>query len=106
MPTPDQLTRIHERLDETLEKLSRLTSAVETNNELCKQCRPKVLGNGREGFDTRLARVEEAMIPKGSERLTMLETQYTMSKTFLAMTITGAGAVGSIVSAIVRYFAG
>ena len=100
------LARIHERIDEIHQLLSRLSAAIETNVELCKQCRPKVLGNGREGFETRLARLEEVQIYRGEARLTSLETKFAVSKTFLAITISAAGAVGSIAAAIVKYFTG
>jgi hypothetical protein len=100
------LARIHERIDETHQLLSRLSAVIETNVELCKQCRPKVLGNGKEGFETRLARLEEVQIYRGETRLTTLETKFAVSKTFLALTISAAGAVGSIAAAIIRYLAG
>jgi hypothetical protein len=100
------LARIHERIDETHKLLSRLSAALETNIELCKQCRPKVLGNGKEGFETRLARLEEGQIERGEARMTSLETKFAVSKTFLALTISAAGAVGSVAAAIIRYITG
>ena len=100
------LARIHERIDETHRLLSRLSAALETNIELCKQCRPKVLGNGKEGFETRLARLEEVQIERGEARMTSLETKFAISKTFLAFTISAAGAVGSIAGAVVKYLVG
>jgi hypothetical protein len=54
----DDITRIHERLDEIIQNQAKLQTAVDVNVALCQQCRPKVMGNGKDGYDTRIARLE------------------------------------------------
>jgi hypothetical protein len=80
-----ELDRIHQRLDELMQSFGSLKSTVESNIALCSTCRPKVLGNGKEGFDARLARLEEARA---------------VSKTFLLAMVSLAGAAGAIAGSL------
>ena len=100
---PADLKRIHERIDETNTWLSRISTAIDTNVELCRQCRPKVMGNGKEGLDSRLVRIEQGHIHDGETRITRLETSVLMTKMFITISISLAGAVGAIAGAVVRY---
>ncbi len=86
MTTPD-LDRVHQRLDEICMCLSRMQAALDVNIALCKDCRPKVMGNGRQSLDSRLARLEEARA---------------VSKTFVLGMVSLAGAVGSLATAVLR----
>ena len=106
MAASSDLTLVYERIDKTNELLSRLSAAVETNVALCKECRPKVLGNGKEGYDARLARLEEGQIERGRDRMATLETKLSVSRTFLMLAISAAGAAGALVGVIVQYFRG
>ena len=115
--TSTEAARIHKRIDEQTEAFHQLRTVVETNVALCQGCRTKVLGNGKEGIDERLARIEEraiadgarrmaavedTIIPNGRDRVKTLETTLGVSKWWLMMAISGAGAVGAVVSAIIR----
>ena len=109
----DDIVRIHQRIDAvgvkqdaTNAALSELTAAVRENLALCTLCRPKVMGNGHDPMDTRLARVEDAQIWDGEKRLTALESTLTVSRWWIGTLIATAGAAGGIASAIVRYCTG
>ena len=63
--TPDEAQAIHGRLDKQDEKLDRIVEAVTTQVAICAPTRAKlsavcetVHGNGREGHEGRLARLE------------------------------------------------
>ena len=115
--TNTEAARIHKRIDEQTEAFHQLRTVVETNVALCQGCRTKVMGNGKEGIDERLARIEEraisdgarrmaavedTIIPNGRDRVKTLETTLGVSKWWLMMAISGAGALGAVVSAIIR----
>jgi hypothetical protein len=55
-----ELHRIHERIDEGNRNLAALTVAVRENMALCTPCRLKVMGNGKDGLDIRVDRLEHA----------------------------------------------
>ena len=95
---------LHGRIDRLTSAVGELTSEVRESNALCKVCRPRVLGNGGESFDTRLARVEESQIPNGDNRLSSLEITGTVSAwwatkllTLVAVVSTAAGTIASLV---------
>jgi hypothetical protein len=100
MSSPE-LSRIHERIDETNQLINRIAVAAETNVELCKQCRPKVMGNGKEGLEARLARVEENQIADGKARSSKVENTFIVSKTWLTVILSVSGVVASGVGAAV-----
>ena len=112
----DQLafTRVHQRIDETnnhlsdiRSTLSELTAAVERSLGLCEVCRPKVLGNGKQdGYDTKIARLEENQIPSGITRMQALETTLVVSKWWMGLIGTVGGALGGIIVAIIRHYSG
>lgn len=80
-----EMDRVHQRLDELMTSFGSLKSSVDSNIMFCATCRPKVLGNGKEGYDARLARLEEAR---------------SVSKTFILAMVSIAGAVGAITGAL------
>lgn len=96
-----EIARVHERLDEAIKAIGDLTTTVQTNIELCKQCRPKVLGNGKEGFDARLARIETSQIKNGDARLTAVETKLAMGWKGVTLLFSGASAAGALAGAVV-----
>jgi hypothetical protein len=85
--TSSDLDRVHERLDEICAFVGKMQVALDVNIALCKDCRPKVMGNGRESLDNRLTRLEEARA---------------VSKTFLLAMVSVAGAAGSLAAAILK----
>jgi len=80
---------VHQRLDEINAVLAEIRSDVRVNTALCADCRPKVLGNGKESLDHRITRLEEARA---------------VSKTFILGMVSVAGAVGSLGAAMLRLF--
>ena len=102
MVSADDLRRIHERIDHVNSTLSDLNANVRENVALCKQCRPKVLGNGGEGYDSRLVRLEENVIVDGEKRLTTIEATGIATKRFVGSIIAATGALAAILSAALR----
>ena len=101
------LTRIYERIDVLNESVNRLSSLVHVNVELCKECRPKVLGNGNtEGLQTRMARIEENQIEDGKSRMATVEATFVVSKGFLGVVLSVAGILGGLFASVVQYFKG
>jgi hypothetical protein len=82
-----ELQCVHKRLDEIHAVLAGIRADVRVNAALCADCRPKVLGNGKESLDRRITRLEEARA---------------VSKTFLLGMVSVAGAVGSLGAAMLR----
>ena len=60
MMASSDLDRVHERLDEICAFVGRMQAVLDVNIALCKDCRPKVMGNGQQSLDNRLTRLEEA----------------------------------------------
>jgi hypothetical protein len=87
MMASSDLDRVHQRLDEIRTFVGRMQAALDVNIALCKECRPKVMGNGQESLDNRLTRLEEARA---------------VSKTFLLGMVSVAGAVGSLAAAALK----
>jgi len=96
MPAADIRT-LHQRVDElgketreglgSIERSIRgLAETLAANIALCNECRPKVMGNGQEGHEARIAR---------------LETTVGMSKWFIGVVAAIGGFVATIVGAIV-----
>lgn len=50
---------LSDKIDDMRDGVSNLVTEVRTSNELCKLCRPTVLGNGKDGVDKRLDRLEQ-----------------------------------------------
>jgi hypothetical protein len=101
--------RIHERIDHLAEVIGELSGSVQQSVALCAICRPKVLGNGLEGYDARLARVETSQIRDGEKRLTNLETTKASVAWFTGRALTAAGivaTVASLVSGLLTHFLG
>ena len=81
MVNQTDIARLHQRIDETKDVLSghiqgvrdsmatelqgvkdamaELGAVVRESVSLCNRCRPKVLGNGKDGFDIRVDRLEQ-----------------------------------------------
>ena len=57
--TKDDTARIHERLDELVETSGTITRDLAVVAEGCRLCRPKVIGNGNDGLDKRVDRLEQ-----------------------------------------------
>jgi hypothetical protein len=68
--TDHEVSRLHERIDgiqtaltekigDVEKGVSSLTQVVTENIALCKQCRPKVMGNGQPSYDVRIDRLEQ-----------------------------------------------
>jgi hypothetical protein len=79
--------RVYQRLDDICSSIAGMQASLEVNIALCKDCRPKVMGNGQQSLDSRLARLEEARA---------------VSKTFLLAMVSVAGAAGSLASAVLK----
>ena len=84
-----ELDRVHKRLDDITEVLSEIRTDVKVSTVLCADCRPKVMGNGKDGLDKRVTRLEEARV---------------VSKTFILGMISAAGAVGAITGGLLKIF--
>jgi hypothetical protein len=82
-----ELDCVHQRLNEIHVVLAEIRSDVKVNTALCADCRPKVMGNGKESLDHRITRLEEARA---------------ISKTFILGMVSAAGAIGSIAGAMLR----
>lgn len=70
--THDDLQSIHQRLDILAERLSEIHAAVTAQQAVCQGARAKIerheqllLGNGREGIQTRLERLETVSALRG-----------------------------------------
>lgn len=86
-PASAGLERVHERLDEITASISKIQSALDVNIALCKDCRPRVMGNGKESLDIRIARLEEARA---------------VSKSFIVTMVSLAGVAGSLASLVLK----
>ena len=89
---------VHERLTELTKILADLAGEVRESNGLCKFCRPKVLGNGTEGFDARLARVETIIIKNGEHRVTVLEATDVASAWWLTKMLAACAIIASLIA--------
>ena len=59
MTSPD-IARLHQRIDELVEKIGELSSAVAKSLAACESCRPFVLGgNGKPALGDRLGEVQQ-----------------------------------------------
>lgn len=95
--------RISELKDELKGAIAELTAEVRASNELCRVCRPKVLGNGKEGFDTRLARIEEGQIDRGESRLIKLETSQLSNAWWIAKILASCTLLATVTSVVVSF---
>ena len=87
--------------DELKGEISLLAREVRASNDLCKICRPHVIGNGKPGMVDRMARLEEARIENGESRITALETTGRVSAWYVTKIIAAASAVVGVLSVAV-----
>ncbi len=58
--TPPDITRLHQRIDELVEKIGELSSVVAKSLAACESCRPFVLGgDGKPPLGDRLGEVQQ-----------------------------------------------
>jgi hypothetical protein len=103
---PHDIEILHEQIGEVKKILADLTAEVRTSNAMCQLCRPRVLGNGREGYDARIIRLEAGQIENGESRISKLEECKTASGWWITKILAGCAIIATIVSVAMRYFVG
>jgi hypothetical protein len=83
--TMPEIARLHQRIDELVEKISELSRAVAQSLAACESCRPFVLGgNGNPPLADRIGQVQQEIcdLHQGlSEKIANLSTEITVLKT-------------------------
>jgi len=83
--------RIHTRLDELVEAVGEIRKDIAVVAASCRDCRPIVMGNGGDGIDKRVDRLEIAIG----------QTRQSRNKVFWAGVVLISSIVSSIVSGVI-----
>ena len=106
MTSPD-IARLHQRIDELVEKIGELSSAVAKSLAACESCRPFVLGgNGKPALGDRLGGVQQEINEVRqtlSERIAEVSMEVVVLKSVREI---GSRVFWSAIGAAARYPAG
>ncbi len=94
--TKDDTTRIHERLDELFEMVTKMSAT-------CEICGPIMFGNGRPSIGTRVDRLERDETSRGRK---LTATNMLLVGLCIALSSTFAGFTGGMVIAVFEHFLG